>query len=466
MKALNFESFLPSSKKEWMQQVHQDLQGKDFEATLTSVNSDGIRIQPYYTQADSVNGLEGYRNAFHPAPDIPGLPPRVWHNVATFEVEDEKASNLEILQALMNGVDGILLKIKGHVDYGILLKHVGIPYVKVYLEPKVNVVEAWENFKTWVESIGIEQGELRGGILWDGYSETLRSRLDRQSLQMQASALLISASGFPNFRPISIKFSTYHQAGASAVQELAYGFAALVALLDDLEAVGILPGEVFSNSIVCTEAGGDFFGEIAKIKALRAFFHQLALLYGTAIGPEMVEILVGTSYWTKARWDVHTNLLRNTSEAMAAIFGGCNALMVGTHDFSNTAFSTRMARNISNILREESFLDKVIDPAAGSYYVDVLVRSYLEKAKSKLMKIDEAGGWWKAYETSVMQCEIREARQQQMLAVCEGKSTKVGVNKYALHDHRLIVALPKEETWQLLPWRETLLFESQNQPEL
>lgn len=463
MKKTTFDAFPHSSKEDWIRQVLQDIKGKDFEATLTSMNPDGIRIQPYYTDEDSVSGLEGYRNAFHPTPEIPGLPPRIWANVGTFEVVDELASNREILHALMNGNDGIFLKIDGPVDWATLLKDVGIPYIKVYLEPQGNVLELWETFKSWIQATGIKPTELQGGIVWDGFVQALQFPMEKEDFYVQAASLLASAKAYPNFRPLAICFSHYHQAGATAVQELAYGFGGLVELVDGLEERGISPADLFSNCLVSMQAGGDFFGEISKIKSARVIFHQLASLYGVSIEPERVEIFVGTSKWTKSAWDVNTNLLRNTSEAMAAIFGGCNALAVDTHDFSKADFSARMARNISNILKEESFLDKVVDPAAGSYYLEVLVREILEKVKLKLIDIEKIGGWWKAFESGQMQNEIREAREKSMQAVLEGKSPKIGTNKFAPDESRPSVALPQEQVWQLLPWRETLLFELQNQ---
>jgi methylmalonyl-CoA mutase len=427
------------------------------------MNPDGIRIQPYYAGEDTIFGLEGYRNAFHPNPEIPGLSPRIWANVGTFDVEDEIVSNREILNALMNGVDGILLKISASVDWATLLKDVGIPYIKVYLEPGGSALEVWESFKTWIQATGIKPTELHGGIIWDGFVQGLQFPLEKEDFYAKAASLLASAKVYPDFQPLAIRFSHYHQTGATAVQELAYGFAALVELVDGLEKHGILPADLFSNCLVCTEAGADFFGEIAKIKSARVMFHQLSTLYGVSIEPEMVEIFVGTSNWTKSTWDVNTNLLRNTSEGMAAIFGGCNALAVGTHDFSGAEFSTRMARNVSNILKEESFLDKVVDPAAGSYYLEVLVSEILEKAKSKLIDIEKIGGWWQAFESGQMQNEIRGAREKSMVAVLVGKSPKIGTNKFAPNESRPHVALPEEEFWQLLPWRETLLFEHQNQ---
>lgn len=463
MKNTTIEPFPPSTKKDWLEQVLRDLRGKDFETTLTSLNPDNIQIQPYYAKEDLAGGLEGYQHSFHPQSDIPGLPPRLWTNVGTFKVGNEKVSNSEILQALMNGIDGILLKVGVGVDWDVVLQGVEISYIKVYLAPESNVVEVWESFKTWLDSQGLEQADLHGGILWDGFSDALQFPLQMEDVSTTATYLIDSAGVFPNFKPISLKLSHYHAAGATAVQELSYGFASLVSLCDSLEMHGVPAGQVFSNCMVSMEAGADFFGEIAKVKAARVIFHQLANLYRHGMEPENIEILVGTSTWTKCRWDLNTNMLRNTTEAMAAILGGCNALVVCTHDFSDSEFATRMARNLSNILKEESFFDKVIDPAAGSYYVEVLLHEILEKAKAKLVDIEGLGGWWSVFESTKLQTEIREARRKKMQSVSDGSAPKIGVNKYALKEIRPRLVLPSEEVWQLLPWRETLLFEIQNQ---
>lgn len=463
MKKSIFEPFPPSSKDEWLTQAIRDIRGKDYQKTLTSLTPDGIRIHPYYAMEDRVPGLAGYHNSFHPASESPGLSARLWANVAAFEIKDEKSSNKDILHALMNGVDGIVLKTKGDVTWETLLEGVEISYIKIYLEPLEKPNDVWESFKAWIVAKEVQHSELQGGIIWDGFAKALEFREDRENLIEQSAYLIKSANDYPNFRPVSIRFSCYHKAGATAVLELGYGFASLVELADSLSMRGLSAQEVFSSCLVCMEAGSDFFAEIAKIKAARVFFHQLATLYGLSIDPESIEIMAGTSHWTKTSWDLQSNFLRNTTEAMAAILGGCNALLVGTHDFSDSGSSLRMARNISNILKEEAFFDKVVDPAAGSYYVEALVQEILEKTKSKLLDIEKQGGWYGAYDTLTMQAQIRAVRTNRMQAVLEGKSSKIGLNKYALAENRPRLELPTEESWQLVPWRESLMFEYQNQ---
>src|SRR5690606_31591717 len=134
--------------------------------------------------------------------------------------------------------------------------------------------------------------------------------------------------------------------------------------------------EVFRDLFLLTAVGSNYFMEIAKLKTFRVIGTQLALLYKVDLAPRDLHLFAESSYWSKCKTEPYNNLLRNTTEAMSAIIGGCNALIIEPHDKysqSPQGFSKRMARNISSILKEECYFDKVIDPAAGSYYIENLV---------------------------------------------------------------------------------------------
>jgi methylmalonyl-CoA mutase len=150
---------------------------------------------------------------------------------------------------------------------------------------------------------------------------------------------------------------------------------------------------------------------------------------------------------------------------MAGIIGGANALYVLPHDIATEipgTLSERLARNVSNILKEESYLDKILDPVAGSYFIENLIVAIFQKVKESLSHVEELGGWWTCYESGFIQKEVKTLRKKKMEDVLEGRRSKIGVNKYTI---RKEIMNPKsnageEEDWALFPCRESMFAEN------
>jgi len=465
MKENLFEEFPHITKEDWIRQAVRDLKGKDFEATLVKETSDGIKIAPFYTAEDvEKNGKQGSeKRSILPNPSVAGFSPRYWSNV--FEVEAKKTANNEILLALEKGADALLISLEGHENLDHLLHKVLPQYIQIFIVPGKNPYASLQHFLNWVKRNGFDSSEIQGGLLWDGFANTLREQEGKDKVIELAASLLEIAKELDQFKVFSIDSSVYHNAGASTVQELSYSFSAYIELLDELTERGVQAKEIFEKTLLKTAVGSDYFMEMAKIRTSRFLFHQLAKLYQVTIPMENIFIFSSTSFWTKSKIDVHTNMLRNTTEAMAALLGGCNALQVLPHDVvlgNSDSFSIRMARNISNILKEESYLDKVLDPIAGSYYLENLKNDLFAAVQSKLIEIENSGGWWKLYQSNVIQKAVKAIGEQKMVAIQNGTRTKIGVNKFTnpkeVFDKDNEIVDPAED-WQLLPVRESEMME-------
>lgn len=466
-----FEDFDPVSKEQWIEQAIKDLKGKDFHQMLVTETFDGIEILPFYTQEDNLSfkSLNTYQNKINPEPDVPGLSPRLWSNVFCPSEADPKIGNKLILEALMNGCDALLLEVSAKTDFEELLKNVKIPYIQLFLKPRqgINPVEVVNNLIAWLEKKEWGKEQLKGALLWDGISNLLQKKGKLKDRVISAKILLKNLEAFPNFSALSLDFSIYHEAGGSTVQELKYAFSAFIELLDQLTEEGLEAEKVFKKTMLLLSVGSRYFEEISKIRATRIFFDALAQLYQVCLNPEEIKIFCQTSTWTKSRIDIYTNILRNTTESMSAILGGCNALWVRPHDEVlgiSTPFSLRMARNVSNILKEESFLDKVVDPVAGSYFMENLIYQILENLRSEVASIEIAGGWWKIYSDHSLQQSVKASRKKRQEGVLNGGYTKVGANKYRSDiegkslESKLSIG---EADWQLLGARETGLLEGE-----
>ncbi|AFL86350.1 methylmalonyl-CoA mutase, N-terminal domain/subunit [Belliella baltica DSM 15883] len=466
MKNKLFEDFQPTNKEEWIAQAIKDLKGKSFDEMLVSQSLEGIQIAPFYTQEDLLDqpSLAGFHHKVNPKPLISGIAPRVWSNATRIESKSEKEGNAIILNALQNGSDAIILILNGEENLSILLKDVQPAYIQIFLEPTSSPTKVLANFKSWLRQENHDYEQVYGGVLWDGFIKRLTEDLDKEEVIQISRKLLDFGYDLPNFKTITIDFSHYHNAGANAVQELTFGFSALIDLIDDLS---VDQQMVFDKLILKTAVGSDYFMEIAKVKVIRILTQRLAALFQVNQKAEDIFIFSSTSYWTKSGVDIQTNMLRNTTEAMSAILGGCNALEVLRHDCVNndvTEFSLRMARNISNILKEESYLDQVLDPFAGSYFLEKLTFSIFEKVKDKMVSTESSGGWWNSVNQNLIQEEVKKTRIERQKMVLVGKQVKVGVNKYldsSSKTAQIEISINEESASQLKTSRESFLVETQ-----
>ena len=227
----------------------------------------------------------------------------------------------------------------------------------------------------------------------------------RQSLAMRfdhmAALTDYAAKNAPQLRTITVKGDVYHNAGATATQELAYVISTLVCYIEEMKSRGLAPETVLPHVRIRLAVGSDYFMEIAKIRAARWLWSKVAAAYGVENAP--VHIHASTSRWNKTTYDAHTNMLRVTAEAFAAVVAGVDSLHIGPYDEiagHTDEFSRRIARNLHTILREECGLDRVIDPAGGSTYIEWLTDQIAAKSWEIFQDIEKQGGMIAASKTA------------------------------------------------------------------
>ncbi|MDX2154096.1 MAG: methylmalonyl-CoA mutase family protein [Bryobacteraceae bacterium] len=207
----------------------------------------------------------------------------------------------------------------------------------------------------------------------------------------------------------AVRADEWHDQGATAVQELAYALSAAVEQL----ANGSKPAFVFA-------IGSNYFFEIAKLRAARLLWQQVAQAFGAT---EPVAIYARTARSNKSLFDPYTNLLRVTTEALSAAIGGCDALTVEAY-----GFDSHLAANVHHIVKEEAHIDKVADPAAGSYYVESLTHSLAQEAWKLFQQVEAQGGFTAA--KPAIEAAIAASRTAKEKAVASRRRTLVGVNNY------------------------------------
>lgn len=465
----NFLDFPGRSKKDWIDQAKKDLKGADFEKKLVTQTIEGFSTFPFYTAEDTegLQWIKSFHNQFdsHLAPSQNS--PRKWSNVVEISPGGEKEQNEEMLHVLQSGAEGCIITLSGQEDFSILFGEISLGSSEIWLRHLGSPEACLNAFFNWVEKNPVPAQKIRGGLIWDslavGFDQPIR-------LEDQMDRLLNvfeRCRPYRYFKSICLNTSIYHNAGGTAVQEIGYGLGALIEIMDGLTERGCDKEELFRDLFVLTAVGSNYFMEIAKLKAFRVVATQLSLLYGLALAPGDFYLFAKSSYWSKCKTDPYNNLLRNTSEAMSAIIGGCNALFVEPHDqYSQSGpqgFSKRMARNISSILKEECYFDKVIDPAAGSYYLENLVDLLSDHVMQFLHQLEDEGGWGNAYSDNRIQKAVKETRKTQFERLIAGQKQLVGIQPNPQLDmdiEAIIKSDSREEPYQLKPFSQDFPFET------
>ncbi len=452
-----FPEFDPASKSDWIAQASKEIKEQDVFSSLGSKLWGTLDLKPYYTQEDLSNSIIQHR--FHAQSEIPGLPPRIWENTISVLPGD---TNAQLLNALENGAEGLILHLNGFEDLSDLLKGVLPQYISMFVLPLGNPVAALRTFLEWADATGASSESVKGGMLWTP-SDLVFDQNESFGLGAEMlSELCEMTDPYPNFKPFCIKTSRYTESGGNPLESLGLGLGELLELIDSLD---VDPKVIFSKVFLEASVAENHFGEIARLKAFRMAFLQLAVVYSVELKEEEVFLFCKTSQWSKSLLDGNTNLIRQAYEAMSAVLGGANWLWVQPFQEEHCSErERRIARNVSSILREESYLDKVMDPAAGSYFLENLKEDILAQLKNQLSKMEASGGWLKVLQGGEIHFSIRQQREKIQNQVIQNQLIKIGANKYpspSKSSTDSVWEVFKEKKNELNPTRATYLIELQ-----
>ncbi len=443
------------------------LKGAPFEKLLVSTTYEDITIQPIYRRED-IAALEQRK-------DYPGAASLVRGSHAEgflkagWEISQElKASNTAELNSMIHeGLNGGQSELniavgcgqeeccKGGVaihtvdDVKTALAGVAIDAVSTFWQTGASSVPVAALVIAAAEQLGVPASQLRGGFENDPLGELVVKGALHQSLKTRfdhmAALAAYAMKSAPQLRTISVRGDIYHNAGATATQELAYVVATLVCYLEEMKARGLSPESVLPHVRIRLAVGSDYFMEISKIRAARWLWSKVAAAYGVENAP--VHIHACTSKWNKTTYDAHTNMLRVTAEAFAAVVGGVDSMHIGPFDEISgrtDEFSRRIARNIHIILREECGLDQVIDPAGGSTYIEWLTDRLAAKSWEIFQDIEKQGGMLACLENGSVQQSVDAVCKAKFQNIRRRKDKIVGANMYPdLKGKKLAVLSPE-----------------------
>jgi len=434
----HFSEFSPTPKEKWIEKVNIDLKGADFAKKLVWRTLEGANVDPFYTSenTDHLEYLKGFQN-LNLNQANPQVGPRSWILYEKIKVENEKVANKEVQQAFHMGSNGVnfVLGSTSSPDLGLLLKNI-YPNINPIIFTVPGEISSF--LKLYLEIIDkhpdIELSDIMGGLNYDPLMQyTLTGNLNDGGIEALGTVLSLTQD-IQDFKPVTINGAHFHNSGANSAQEIAFVISAAVEYIDRFGSLGISLKDFLSGFEFSMAVGTNYFMEIAKIRALRALFYNVLKLYQVEhFNPGEIRIHSESSLWTKTLYDPYVNMLRNTTEAMSAVLGGCNSLSISAFDdtFSqSTDFSKRISRNISNLLKEESYFDKVSDPAAGSYYIEEITDKLVEAGLEVFQEIERDGGFVQAFENGKIKEMINASRNKKHDLISKRKDVFIGTNQY------------------------------------
>ena len=456
-------------KEDWAKLAQKELREKPLDA-LTWNTLEGIAVKPLYTEEDTA-GLPHMGS-------LPGIAPftrgvratmyagRPWtiRQYAGFSTAEE--SNAFYRRALAAGQQGVSVafdlathrgydsdhpRVVGDVGKaGVAIDSVedmkilfdGIPLDKVSVSMTMNgaVIPVLANFIVTGEEQGHSRAVLSGTIQNDILKEFMVRNTyiypPEPSMRIIADIIEYTAKEMPKFNSISISGYHMQEAGANLVQELAYTLADGREYVRAAIAAGMNVDEFAGRLSFFFAIGMNFFMEAAKLRAARLLWHRIMSEFNPQkTGSLMLRTHCQTSGVSLQEQDPYNNVVRTAYEAMAAALGGTQSLHTNALDEAialPTEFSARIARNTQLILQEETGVTKVVDPLAGSYYVESLTAELAEKAWALIEEVEAMGGMTKAVASGMPKLRIEESAARRQAMIDRGEEVIVGVNKYRL----------------------------------
>ncbi|MEM8730865.1 MAG: methylmalonyl-CoA mutase [Pseudomonadota bacterium] len=458
---------MTASKDTWRRRAESELRNRKVE-DLTWSTLEGIDIDPIYTEEDLAD-VTHLGTLPGEAPFLRGVKAtmyagRPWtiRQYAGFSTAEE--SNAFYRKALAAGQQGVSVafdlathrgydsdhpRVMGDVGKaGVAIDSVedmkilfdGIPLDKVSVSMTMNgaVIPVLANFIVAGEEQGHDRSVLAGTIQNDILKEFMVRNTyiypPEPSMRLIADIIEFTSNEMPKFNSISISGYHMQEAGANLVQELAFTLADGREYVRAALAKGMDVDKFAGRLSFFFCIGMNFFMEAAKLRAARLLWHRIMSEFEPK-NPKsmMLRTHCQTSGVSLQEQDPYNNVVRTAYEAMAAVLGGTQSLHTNSFDEAialPTEFSSRIARNTQLILQEETGVTNVVDPLAGSYYVEKLTSDLVDAAWALIEEVEEMGGMTKAVASGMPKLRIEEAAAQRQALIDRGEDVIVGVNKY------------------------------------
>lgn len=423
------DEFPPVTTAEWEAAIARDLKGADYEKKLIWRTDEGLALKPYY-RAEDLNNLACIDTAPGEFPfRRGGRATGDWTIREEIDATVAQDANREAVAGVTAGAEGIAFtKIlpKKAVELDVLLANLG--------EIPVHFAQTDEAFLYRL----IERCQARiGAVISTGCDALAAAEFAASIIQSAPSSLV----------PFTIHADRFEEAGATTVEEIGFTLAAGVDFLATMQEQGIDVNRTTASIEFRFAIGSNYFFQIAKLRAFRILWAKAAQSFGATNEGARARIAARTSRWNKTIYDPRVNVLRTTTEAMAAILGGADTVTVAPFDESYKepdASSRRLARNTQLLLKHEAWLGRVADPGGGSYFLETVTESLAREAWKTMQQIEINGGYRKAEANGRITSSLEHSIAARESAVVRRRSTFVGTNQFANPAERVLDRIDKD----------------------
>lgn len=433
-----FSQFPPVSTEEWRAKVDADLKGAPFDKKLVWRTNEGFNVQPMY-RAEDIKDLKTTGS-------LPGEYPYVrgtrtdndWltrQEICSVDIVEANKKAVEVLGKGVNSL-GFTVKEPSVETLGTLLNGIDLSATEINLNtcPSKAVALA-EALAQYLEKTGKKE-VFKGSIDFNPLRKALKfgTPVDKDSIVADCKAILDAVKDIPGVQVLAVDSLMLNNAGAYIYQELGYALSWGASYLTLLTDAGYSVDTIASRIKFNMGVSSNYFMEIAKFRAARMLWAEIVKAYSPeSCGSAKMIAHAVTSRFNMTIYDAYVNLLRSQTESMSAAIAGVDSITVTPFDvtYKNPDdFSERIARNQQFLLKEESHLDKVVDPAGGSYYVETLTASIAKVAWKLFLEVDEKGGFVEEVSKGEVQKAIAETSKKRHEDVARRKEILLGTNQY------------------------------------
>ena len=436
-----FEEFHSPTTQEWLDKIQVDLKGADFNKRLVWRTTEGFDVQPFYRRED----LAGLKT-----PDaLPGEFPYVrgtkrhdntWYIRQDIACgADAKAANTKALDILNKGIDSLCFCFGGSLvsrEYmEQLLDGIYCEYIEVNFNTcKRRSLDLARYLTEYYDRRGYDRDKIVGSFDWDPMEKIVIGGFDVLPILQIGPRLVRTLADWPGIRCVTVNAVSLSDNGAYIVQELGYALAWGHEYLCQLMNAGIDIDTAASKMKFNLGISGNYFMEIAKLRAARMLWAQIVKRYEPASDDSCkMCIHAVTSAYNMTVYDSYVNLLRTQTEAMSAALGGVHSIMVRPFDSAYEQpndFAERIARNQQLLMKEESHFDKVVDPAGGSYYIETLTANIAREAWKVFLRVEDEGGFLASILKGTVQDDINKTNDRRHADAAKRKEFILGTNQF------------------------------------
>ena len=448
-----FDMFSPVSREEWVDKITVDLKGADFNKKLVWRTNEGFDVQPFYRRED----LEGLPTLG----SLPGQFPYVrgtrdnndWLIRQALQGTTPAELNDHARHILDRGVESLGIRLKGELkasDLKAILAGVDLHKVEVNIDCCPGAAaEVAAELVALVKEQGAED-DFRGSIEFNPFKRLLKHGLEfPKDIKETALAVYEAVKPVKKLRCFCVDSAMLNNAGAYITQELGYALAWGAEWLTLLTEAGLSVDEVACRIKFNMGISSNYFMELAKFRAARMLWAEIVKAYG----PECdcackMHVHAVTSRFNQTLYDAHVNLLRSMTETMSAALAGVDSIETLPFDLTYERpdeFSERIARNQQVLLRDESHLNKVVDPAGGSYYIENLTNSIAQQAWKVFNEVEDNGGFLALLRKGEIQAKVNESGVKRHTDVARRKEILLGTNQYPNFNEKALDKIKIEE---------------------